>query len=301
LHDYILSVILGIIEGLTEFIPVSSTAHLRIAERLMNISLTDPYWKMYTVVIQLGAIAVLPIYFWKRILKFISTFPKGERGDRTIYTHPLSLVMIAFVVTAIPALALTHKIGENLENLTVIALAMLIGGMIMWAVDVMVEYPTTHHMEDMTLKQAVVIGACQIFSAIFPGTSRSMSTIASGQVMGMDRPSALEFSFFLSMPTMFAATLSQLKKAIMKPKIPDPTWQPLHPLTHHDWIVLAIGMVVSFIVAFGSVAWFMNWVRKGGFVPFAIYRIIVGLALLVLADKLTGGAAKEAATTLATQ
>jgi undecaprenyl-diphosphatase len=119
--------------------------------------------------------------------------------------------------------------------------------------------------------------------------------------MGMDRPSALEFSFFLSMPTMFAATLSQLKKAIMKPKIPDPTWQPLHPLTHHDWIVLAIGMVVSFIVAFGSVAWFMNWVRKGGFVPFAIYRIIVGLALLVLADKLTGGAAKEAATTLATQ
>jgi undecaprenyl-diphosphatase len=295
LHEYILSVILGIVEGLTEFIPVSSTAHLRIAEALLHISLTDPYWKTYTVVIQLGAIAVLPIYFWKRILKFISTFPKGEHGDRTIYTHPLSLTMIAFCVTAGPAYLLTHKIGQNLENLTVMALSLLIGGMIMWIVDVMVEYPTTHHMEDMTLKQAVVIGACQILSAVFPGTSRSMSTIASGQVMGMDRPSALEFSFFLSMPTMFVATLFQLKKAIVKPKIPDPEWQPLHPLTHHQWIVLAIGMVVSFIVAFGSVAWFMNWVRKHGFVPFAIYRIIIGLALLLMADKLTGGAAKQAA------
>ncbi len=91
MNDYLLSVVLGIVEGLTEFLPVSSTAHLRIAEALMHISLSSGYWKMYTIVIQLGAIACLPVYFRERIAKFLSTFPKGERGDRTILTHPLSL------------------------------------------------------------------------------------------------------------------------------------------------------------------------------------------------------------------
>src|SRR6478672_9320697 len=119
LNDYLLSVVLGIVEGLTEFLPVSSTAHLRIAESLFHISLGDGYWKMYTIVIQLGAILCLPIYFRARIAKFVSTFPNGERGDRTVLTHPLSLTLIAFVVTAGPAFLLKKKIGENLENLLV--------------------------------------------------------------------------------------------------------------------------------------------------------------------------------------
>ncbi len=106
MNDYLLSLILGIVEGLTEFIPVSSTAHLRIAEFLLHINLSDGYWKMYTIVIQLGAILCLPIYFRERIAKFLSTFPRGERGNRNIFTHPLSLVLIAFVVTAIPAFLL---------------------------------------------------------------------------------------------------------------------------------------------------------------------------------------------------
>ena len=117
MSDYLLSVILGIVEGLTEFLPVSSTAHLRIAEALLHVPLTSGYWKMYTIVIQLGAILCLPIYFRSRIAKFLSTFPRGERGDRTILTHPLSLVMIAFVVTAIPSLLLAKVIGKHLENL----------------------------------------------------------------------------------------------------------------------------------------------------------------------------------------
>src|SRR5436853_5286123 len=111
LNDYLLSAILGIIEGLTEFLPVSSTAHLRIAEALFHISLGDGYWKMYTIVIQLGAILCLPVYFRARIAKFLSTFPSGEKGDRTLLTHPLSLTIIAFVVTAIPAFLLTKIIG----------------------------------------------------------------------------------------------------------------------------------------------------------------------------------------------
>src|SRR5437588_4756667 len=247
MHEYLLSVFLGIVEGLTEFLPVSSTAHLRICETLLHIDLHDGFWKMYTIVIQLGAILALPVYFWHRILQFVGTFPRGERGNRTIFTHPLSLTLIAFVVTAIPAWALTKEIGKNLENLWVMAWALLIGGIIMWIVDVVFRRPRTTHMEEMTLPQAVWIGAAQVLSAIFPGTSRSMCTIAAGQVAGMSRPAALEFSFFLSMPTMFVATGYDFVKTLM----PYRHKTNLAPLTMNgrEWIIIAIGLRVSFFVA----------------------------------------------------
>src|ERR1041385_1711534 len=136
MNDFLLSILLGVVEGLTEFLPVSSTGHLRIVEALFQLSLHDSFWKMYTIVIQLGAILALPVYFWNRILKFFATFPRGERGDRNFLNHPLSLTIIAFVVTAIPAWALTKVIGKNLENLWVMALALLIGGIIMWIVEI---------------------------------------------------------------------------------------------------------------------------------------------------------------------
>lgn len=297
MNDYVLSVILGIVEGLTEFIPVSSTAHLRLAEALLHINLDSGYWKMYSIVIQLGAIMTLPIYFWQRILKFLSTFPQGERGNRTILTHPLSLVMIAFVVTAIPSFLMTKIIGKHLESPYVIGAALLIGGIVMWFVDARnakaeaagegaktgVIY--TWHMEDMSLGQAVWIGACQILSAVFPGTSRSMSTIAAGQIAGMSRASALEFSFFLSIPTMVVATLYTLYKSL-RGKDGNPIG--VSNIDPHGWIVLAIGFIVSFIVAYGSVAWFMAYVRRRGFGPFAIYRIILGILVLFFASRLAG-------------
>jgi undecaprenyl-diphosphatase len=285
LHDYLFSLFLGVVEGLTEFLPVSSTAHLRISEALLHIQLNDPFWKMYSIVIQLGAILCLPIYFRSRIGRFFSTFPHGERQDRTALTHPLTLVMIAFVCTAVPSLLLTKIIGKHLESLTVMGVSLLVGGIVMWIVDAYFGSPRsvgrhmTERMEDVSLFQAIWIGICQVASAVFPGTSRSMSTIAAGQVSGMSRTAALEFSFFLSMPTMIAATCYDLLK----------TFHPKHgqealgrmPVDGHEWIVLFIGFVVSFIVALVVVAWFMNWVRRRGFTPFAIYRIMVGVAVLV--------------------
>ena len=280
MHEYLLSIFLGIVEGLTEFLPVSSTAHLRICEALLHIDLHDGFWKMYTIVIQLGAILALPVYFWHRILEFVRTFPRGERGDRTILTHPLSLTLIAFVVTAVPAWALTKQIGKNLENLWVMAFALLIGGIVMWIVDAVFTRPRTMHMEEMTLPQAIWIGAAQILSAVFPGTSRSMSTIAAGQVAGLSRPAALEFSFFLSMPTMVVATGFDFLKTVM-PRHHEPAIAPL-TMNPHEWIVLGIGFIISFFVALVVVAWFMNWVRARGFVPFAVYRIVLGIGLLTL-------------------
>jgi undecaprenyl-diphosphatase len=297
LNDYLLSLILGIVEGLTEFLPVSSTAHLRLSEALLHINLSDGYWKMYSIVIQLGAILCLPVYFRSRIAKFLSTFPRGERGDQTALTHPLGLVAIAFVVTAIPSFLLTKVIGKHLENLSIMGWALLIGGIVMWIVDAMnakseAAGPSagggrihTWKMESMSLAQALWIGFCQIFSGVFPGTSRSMSTIAGGQIAGMSRASALEFSFFLSIPTMFAATGYTLFKSVMgKGENPIGVSQ----IDTHGWIVLAIGFVVSYIVAYASVAWFMAYVRKRGFAPFAVYRIIVGTLVLVFAARLAG-------------
>src|SRR5260370_15045491 len=205
MQDFLLSVFLGIVEGRTEFLPVSSTAHLRIAEALLKIDLHDGFWKRYTIVIQLGAILALPVYFRERILKLLRTFPKGERRDRTILTHPLSLTLIAFVVTAVPAWALTKQIGENLENLWVMAWALFIGGIIMWIVDAVFTRPRVAHMEEMSLPQAVWIGAAQILSVVFPGTSRSMSTIAAGQLYVLYRAAPAHFSFLVLITTQIPA------------------------------------------------------------------------------------------------
>ena len=286
MNPEIQSILLGIVEGLTEFLPVSSTAHLRITEALMQIPLDDAYWKMYTIVIQLGAILALLLLFLGRIGGFLRTFPKGENGDRTWLNHPISLTLIAFAVTSVPALLL-HKWSEkNLSSIQAIALALLIGGIVMWIVDVWSSHRIsgTIDVDEMTLPQAIWIGLCQSLSAIFPGASRSMSTIAAGQLAGMSRPAALEFSFLLSIPTMIAATLWDLLKEL----------HPGHGQAAHvvmnsqNWIVLIIGFAVSFIVALGVVEWFLFWVRKHGFTIFAIYRILLGSALLIYGAKYLG-------------
>jgi undecaprenyl-diphosphatase len=208
------------------------------------------------------------------------------------------LVTVAFVVTAIPSFLLTKVIGKHLESLTIIGWSLLIGGVVMWIVDAMhasseAAGPSagggrihTWKMENMSLGQAVWIGFCQIFSGVFPGTSRSMSTIAGGQVAGMSRASALEFSFFVSIPTMVAATGYTLFKSLRGGHGENPIG--VSQIDAHGWIVLAIGFVVSYIVAYASVAWFMGYVRRHGFVPFAIYRLIVGTLVLVFAARLAG-------------
>jgi undecaprenyl-diphosphatase len=292
LNDYVLSVLLGVVEGLTEFLPVSSTAHLRIAEALLHINLGDAYWKMYTVVIQLGAILALLLLFSGRIIEFIRTFPEGENGDRSLLNHPLSLTLIAFVFTAIPAFLLEKLIGKHLESLHLIAMSLLIGGIIMWVVDAwsVRRAAVTADVERMSLGQAIWVGICQIASAVFPGTSRSMSTIAGGQIAGMTRSAALEFSFLVSIPTMIAATGYEALRTL-HPKHVEAAAEAMTPLAMnaHRWIVLAIGLVVSFFVALGVVEWFLMWVRRHGFVLFAVYRIVLGALLLLFGAKLAAG------------
>jgi undecaprenyl-diphosphatase len=294
LNVYIQSLLLGIVEGLTEFLPVSSTAHLRIVEAAMRISLNDAYWKMYTIVIQAGAILALLLLYLGRIVAFLKSFPHGESGDRTWKTHPISLTLIAFFFTSIIALPL-HKLSEkHLESIAVMAWTLLIGGVLMWVIDARASRyePTTIHVEEMSLGQSIWIGVCQSLSAVFPGTSRSMSTIAAGQLVGMDRPSALEFSFLLSIPTMIAATAWDLLKSVHPGRTALAAGAvPMAEVSMNGqrWIVLVIGFVVSFLVALGVVEWFLAWVRRHGFTVFAVYRIVLGILLLVLGKQLLGG------------
>jgi undecaprenyl-diphosphatase len=285
LNVYFLSVLLGIVEGLTEFLPVSSTAHLRIAEAWMKIPLSDPYWVMYTIVIQLGAILALCLLYLARIVAFVRTFPEGDNLDRTWMNHPITLTMVAFACTSAPALLLRKWSEKNLGSLTAMALALVIGGIVMWVVDAWSDRqePATGEVEQMGLGQAIWIGLCQTLSAIFPGTSRSMSTIAAGQVAGLSRPAALEFSFLLCIPTMIAATMWDLLKEVHKGGAAGTAAHVV--MTSERWTVLGIGLAVSFVVALGVVEWFLYWVRKHGFTVFAVYRILFGCALLFLGWK----------------
>lgn len=305
MNPYLQSIILGIVEGLTEFLPVSSTAHLRITEALMHIPLSSAvcaapnmacsqevsYWAMYTIVIQLGAILALCLLFMSRIVGFMRTFPRGEEGNSAWYNHPITMTFFAFVCTSVPALEL-HKWSEkNLGSLNTMALALLAGGVAMWIIDAWASRRDafTTHVEQMNILQAIWIGLCQTLSAVFPGTSRSMSTIAAGQIADLDRPTALEFSFLLSIPTMIAATGWDLVKEV-HPHAGAAGEVAAHVVMNQQrWVVLIIGTVVSFIVALGVVEWFLRWVRNHGFTVFAIWRILLGGWLLIWGAKYIGG------------
>jgi len=286
MNDYLLAAILGVVEGLTEFLPVSSTAHIRLAQALIKgeESLTDNYWKLFAVVIQLPAILAVVVYFRVRIIDFIKSFIA-----RPTWKHPIVLVMIAFVVTAVPAILGKKLIKHNLESLYVMGAALVIGGVVMWVVDSIYGrrekqgLATTSTIEAIKPWQAAWIGLMQVLAALFPGASRSMCTIAAGQVAGLTRTSALEFSFFLSIPIMFAAFVKDMNDSLT------PTDEAYigNALTGSQLLQIGIGSVTSFVVALLVIAWFMGWVKKRGFVPFAIYRIIIGCVVLVWAYKST--------------
>lgn len=289
MSDYLVALLVGVVEGLTEFLPVSSTAHIILTQALLGMRLDNPFWKMFTVVIQLGAILSVVVYFRARLLAFVQSFlasfsrsrsPQSEsqsESDPAVskpwWQHPLALVLISFVVTAIPCYLMDELIGENLERPWVIGASMLLGGIAMlWIDRVYSPIAKTHSVERMTMGQAIFIGAAQILAATFPGTSRSMATIAAGQIMGLSRPAALEFSFFLSIPVMLAASGFKLLQFILKSPIEIGT---------SEWLTLGIGFITSFVVALAVIAWFMNWVKSQGFAPFAIYRMVVGVAVIL--------------------
>jgi len=262
MHDILMSLILGVVEGITEFLPISSTAHLLVAERLLGLG---DEWEAFTVVIQLGAIlAVVAIYFqvfWKALIGL----PSSAEARR----FALGLIL-ALLPAVVAGLALKKFLDAVLLNpafaMPFIAGCWIVGGLIILVFERIAPKPRFFEGDKLPLLKAFQIGCCQIL-AIIPGVSRSGATILGGEMLGVDRKAATLFTFYLAVPTMTGATILELHHKASS-------------LTHGQSLDIAIGFVVSFIVAFFVIREFLHIVTKYGLRPFGWYRIAAGIALI---------------------
>lgn len=254
------SIITAIVEGLTEFLPISSTAHMKFAQAIMGVDEKDAFVNMFDIVIQLAAILAVVILYWKKFVNF-----KGWG------------FYIRLIVAVIPALivgALFKKhIDAALGNIMVIASITILGGVVLLFIDKAFQRPKIDREEGITNGIAFKVGLFQILSIVFPGLSRSAATILGGMASGLSRRVAAEFSFFLAVPTMAAATAKSLLD----------TYQDNPEALHSSNIgMLAVGCLISFIVSMLAIKGFIGYLQKHGFRVFGIYRIIAGLAMLAL-------------------
>ncbi len=254
--NLIQSIILSIIEGITEFLPISSTGHMIIASSIMGIN-NQEFTKTFTVAIQLGAILSVLVLYWKRFFQTWDFYYK---------------LFIAFIPIAIVGLLTRKYIEVLLGDVRVVAVTLVVGGIILLFVDRW--FKDTENNEDITIKpkNAFYIGLFQII-ALIPGVSRSASTIIGGLTQKLNKKQAAEFAFFLAIPTMTAATFLELISTYKKHK---------EIFTHHNILLLIIGNIIAFLVALIAVRTFIQYLTKHGFKVFGIYRILVGLIILVL-------------------
>lgn len=253
--DIIHVIILAIIEGLTEFLPVSSTGHMIIASSAMGIA-SEPFIKLFTIAIQLGAILSVVILYFKRFFQSTRFYFK---------------LLIAFIPSAIFGVLLSDKIDALLESALTVGITLFIGGIILLFVDKWFNNPQVTKEEDISFATALKIGFFQCL-AMIPGTSRSASTIIGGMTQKLSRTAAAEFSFFLAVPTMFAATGKKLLDF----------YQEGHTFTGEEVKMLVIGNIVAFIVALLAIRTFITFLEKKGFKLFGWYRIIVGGIIIAL-------------------
>ena len=268
--DIFQSIIIAIVEGLTEFLPVSSTGHMIIAEEALGVEHND-FVNAFTVIIQFGAILSVVWLYWKRFFH-LNEVPAGATGLKAFlirYDFYWKL-LVAFIPAAVIGFLLGDFIDSLLENVTVVAVMLVIGGVLMLFVDKWFNRPDT---APLTEKRALTIGFYQCI-AMIPGVSRSMATIVGGMQQGLSRKDAAEFSFFLAVPTMFAATAYKLLKLVIEP-------ESLKLLSDNIGVLL-IGNVVAFIVALLAIKFFISYVTKYGFKAFGYYRIIVGATIIIM-------------------
>jgi len=249
------AIILSIVEGITEFLPISSTGHLILVSRLLNISQTD-FVKSFEIFIQLGAILAVVVLYFQKIWNNKKSWGK---------------IITAFIPTGILSLIFYNFVKNNLlGNPYVVVISLFLGGIAILILEKIIAKrdASIHQIEDITYPKTIAIGTTQSL-AMIPGVSRSLSTIFGGLLMGLNRSTATEFSFFLAIPTMFSATALDLIKSS-------------YQFTTEQFLLLAVGFIFSFIFALLSVRFLINFVKKHSFRPFAYYRIILAIAFLVL-------------------
>jgi undecaprenyl-diphosphatase len=258
MHDLLRVVILGIIEGITEFLPISSTGHLLIAEHWLGYRS-----ELFNVGIQAGAILAITLVYWQRIWELLTRW--RDPGTRDY----LAKLVVAFLITAVLGFVAV-KLGFKLPvTLTPIAWALIVGGI--WMIGAEQVAARMPDQTKVTWPVAILVGIAQMIAGVFPGTSRSAASIFAAMLFGTsNRPAATEFAFLVGIPTMYAATGYELLKV----------WR-TGGAAHEDWGALVVGFVVSLIVAFIAVKWLLRYIRTHRFTPFAIYRIVLGALILV--------------------
>lgn len=262
-------VIIAIVEGLTEFLPVSSTGHMIITQNLLGIESTD-FVKAFTVIIQFGAILSVVCLYWNRFF----VLKPGKVTDLKSFLHKFDFywkLLVAFIPAAVFGFLFSDLIDDMLESVWVVAVMLVLGGIFMLFVDKMFNRPSAS--QKITEKKAFTIGLFQCI-AMIPGVSRSMATIVGGMSQKLSRKTAAEFSFFLAVPTMFAATAYKMLKLFLEPNGVE--------ILKENIGALVIGNIVAFVVALLAIKFFIGFVTKYGFKAFGYYRIIVGGAILVM-------------------
>ena len=273
--DWIQTVIIAIVEGLTEFLPVSSTGHMIITQNLLGVPQGDPFVHAFTFIIQFGAILSVVCLYWNRFFSYDHTpAPKGSSLFEKLKHHfKFYWLLIVGVVPAVVIGLLAKKSGLLdwlLDSVEVVAIMLVLGGVFMLFCDKLFDKGSEDNQ--MTERRAFMIGLYQCISVI-PGVSRSMATIVGGMTQGLTRRRAAKFSFFLAVPTMAGATLLDLLDLMKE----DTAWA-----TGHNIAMLILGCVIAFVVALLAMKWFVNFLTRYGFKAFGIYRIVVGLIIIVL-------------------
>ncbi len=253
--SWLQTIFIAIVEGLTEFLPVSSTGHMIIAQKILGVPSSE-FVKAFTVIIQFGAILSVIVLYFKRFFQTFDFYWK---------------LLIAFIPAAILGFLFSDKIDMLLESVTVVAIMLILGGILMLFVDKWFNKPSADQV--VTPKRAFIIGLAQCV-AMIPGVSRSMATIVGGMAQKLTRKNAAEFSFFLAVPTMFAASAYKLLKLITNPES--------QAILTDNMGVLLVGNLVAFIVAILAIKFFIEFITKYGFKAFGYYRIVLGVILLVL-------------------
>ena len=270
--DIFSSIIIAIVEGLTEFLPVSSTGHMIITEKLLGVP-ADDFVKAFTVIIQFGAILSVVCLYWRRFFRLNHTpVPEGASSLRR-FLHKYDFywkLLVAFIPAAVIGLAFGDVVDSLLENVVVVAVMLILGGIFMLFCDKIFNHGSDDTV--LTEKRALRIGLFQCI-AMIPGVSRSMATIVGGMSQRLTRRAAAEFSFFLAVPTMLAATGYEVLKLFLKGDA---------AVLTGNVTTLIVGNVVAFVVALLAIKFFINFVTKYGFKAFGWYRIIVGSAILIM-------------------
>lgn len=267
LIEILKSIILGIIEGITEWLPISSTGHMILVDQFLQLNMSEAFKEMYFVVIQLGAIMAVVVLYWERIFPF--DFKSKEIVKKDIFIMWVK-IFIACVPAAIVGILWDDKINELFYNFKSVALVLIVFGVLFIVIE---NYnkgknPKVDNINNLSIKMAIIIGVFQLIAAVFPGTSRSGATIVGALLLGVSRGVAAEFTFFLAIPVMLGASLLKLIKFGFV-------------FTSLEGIVLIVGIIISFIVSLFVIKFLMEYIKKHDFKVFGWYRIVLGCILLI--------------------